>query len=57
MIPCPYCESENVIRTAPLILEYLCIDCREKFMDYIELADWYDDDYEEKTDEFEPTTA
>lgn len=40
MIPCPYCESENVIRIAPLVLEYMCIDCRETWTDYIDMDEW-----------------
>jgi len=53
MPPCPYCESENVIRLTSVLLKYQCIDCRQKFYDYIELTDWNDDDYEEKAEEYE----
>ena len=54
MIPCPVynCGSENVIRIAKHHLKYLCLDCRQEFFDYVDLAEWYDDDYEQKADEY-----
>jgi hypothetical protein len=42
MPPCPCCESENVIRTDPMQLEYECLNCHEEFVDWVDSDEWFD---------------
>ena len=41
MPPCPYCESENVIRTDTFHLEYECLDCRQDWTDWVDQDEWW----------------
>jgi uncharacterized Zn ribbon protein len=56
MPPCPYCESENVIRTDTFHLEYECLDCRHDWTDWVDQDEWFDegDDTNDREERNEP---
>lgn len=58
MPPCPCCESENVIRTDGFHLEYLCLDCRHDWTDWVDSDDWFDEgDDSDREDRNEPAVV
>ena len=50
MPECPGCDSNNVIRTDPVELDYECLDCHYEWVDYLD-EEWYDGNDREERNE------